>query len=154
MKKEKNSKIKNQTDEKSDNKREWESEKIEETNEKTPAPSSKENSAFKKGGELAVDVYGTEDHIVIQAPIGGVKRNELEIVTEKDMVIIKGKRDRPQEKEIKVFYTQECFYGNFRREVVLPEETDPSRLEADIKDGVLTVKAPKIEREKRRKVDI
>jgi HSP20 family protein len=106
---------------------------------------SKNHYWLKKEGELAVDVYETEKDLVIQAPIGGVKKEDLEIITEKDMVIIKGKRERPEE-EVKEFYTKECFYGNFRREVVLPEETDPSRLEADIKEGVLTVRAPKIER--------
>jgi len=157
---------------KSNDEKEWKTTKIEENNssqdekkvsieenteeEKKPTESSpsKERSWTKKSGELAVDVYETENNIIIQAPIAGVKKDDLEVITEKDIVIIKGERERPEKEEIKGFYTQECFYGHFRREVVLPEETDPSRIEADIKDGVLGIKIPKIEREKRRKVDI
>ncbi len=113
-----------------------------------------EKSWFKKEGELAVDVFSVEGHIIIQAPIGGVKREDLEVITEKDTVIIKGKRNRSEENEVKNFYTQECFFGEFRREIILPEETDPSRIKADIKDGILVVKIPTIEREKRRKIEI
>ncbi len=133
----------------------WETESIEEEKKDVPANDPvKEKGWSKKCGELAVDVYSTEKHIVIQAPISGVKRDDLEIITENDVVIIKGKRERPQKKEIKEFYTKECFYGDFRRELILPEETDPSHIEASIEEGVLTIEIPKIEREKRRKIDI
>ncbi len=146
---------------KKNSKTEWEAKSIEgdtgeenNTEEQKGEKPKKEHSWLKKEGELAVDVYETENDIVIQAPIGGVKKEDLEIITEKDMVIIKGKRERLEKKEIKDFYAEECFYGDFRRDVVLPEETDPSRIEADIKEGILIVRAPKIEREKRRKIDI
>ncbi len=111
-------------------------------------------SWMKKEGELVVDVYETENNIVIQTPIAGVKREDLEIVTEKDMITIKGKRERPEKDEIKGFYTNECFFGNFKREIILPEETDPSRIEASMEEGVLSISIPKIEREKRRKVNL
>jgi HSP20 family protein len=136
-------------------KKKWESQKIDEKEQTTTVPTpSKESSWKKKNGELAVDVYETEDFIVIQAPIAGVKKEELEIITEKDVIIIKGERKRPEGREIKGFYTQECFFGEFRREVILPEETDPSRIDAKMKEGILIIEAPKIEREKRRKIDI
>ncbi len=115
---------------------------------------SKEKSWINRDGELAVDVYETEKEIVIMAPVGGVKRDELEIITEKDMIIVRSSRERPENEEILGFYTQECFFGSFRREIILPEETDPSRIEADLKNGILVIRSPKIEREKRRKIDL
>ncbi len=133
----------------------WETEPVEEEKKDVSANTpAKEKSWSKKCGELAVDVYSTEKHIIVQAPISGVRKDDLEIITENDVVIIKGKRERPQKKEIKEFYTKECFYGDFRRELILPEETDPSHIEASIEEGVLTIEIPKIEREKRRKIDI
>ncbi len=136
----------------------WETEAIENEDKEEVStisdPSKEKSWTNKKVGELAIDVYETEKNIIIQAPIAGVKKNDLEIVTEKDMIIIKGKRERPGKKEIKGFYSQECFYGDFRREVILPEETDPSRIEATMEEGVLMIEIPKIEREKRRKIDI
>ncbi len=128
----------------------WETKEIE-GKERSNADAKK--SWLSKEGELAVDVYSTEEDIIIQAPIAGVKREDLEIITEKDMVVIKGKRGRSEEK-IDKFYTKECFYGDFCREIILPEETDPSRIEANIEQGILTIKAPKIDREKKRKIDI
>jgi HSP20 family protein len=114
-----------------------------------------EKSWFKREGELAVDIYETEKNIVIQAPIAGVKREDIEVVTEKDTVIIKGSRACPRtEEEVKSFYTQECFFGNFRREIIMPEDFDPSHIKADLKEGVLIVEVPKIEREKQRKIKI
>ncbi len=114
----------------------------------------KEKSWIKKDGELTVDIYETKNDIVIMAPVGGVRRDEIEIITEKDMIIIKGNRERKESDEIKNFYSKECFFGPFSREIILPEETDPSRIKANLENGVLIIKAPKIEREKRRKIDI
>lgn len=131
-------------------KRSWETEKIED--EETPSI-NKEKSWMKKEGELVVDVYETNDSVVIQAPVAGVKREDLEIVTEKDTVIIKGRRECPEREDVKEFYTQECFFGDFRREVIIPEETDSSRIEASIDNGVLTIRIPKIEKERSKKVD-
>ncbi len=130
----------------------WETEKVEDG--RKQGAQKKEKTWINKEGELAVDVYDTSKHIVIQAPIGGAKRDDIEVTTEKDMVIIKGSRQRLEKEEINRFYTNECFFGNFKREIILPEETDPSRIEADIKEGVLTIKIPKIEREKKRKIEV
>ena len=129
----------------------WETKKIEE---KDDAKSPKEKSWLSKSGQLAVDIYSTENDIVVQAPVAGVKKEDLDIVTEKDIVIIKGKRERPEGDKIKEYFVQECFYGDFQREIILPEETDPSRIDANIEESVLTIKIPKIEREKKRKIDI
>lgn len=130
----------------------WETEKVEDGQKQ--GAQKKEKTWINKEGELAVDVYDTSKHIVIQAPIGGAKRDDIEVTTEKDMVIIKGSRQRLEKEEINRFYTNECFFGNFKREIILPEETDPSRIEADMKEGVLTIKIPKIEREKKRKIEV
>lgn len=59
-----------------------------------------------------------------------------------------------EKRKRKSFYIKECFFGDFRKEVILPEETDPSRIKADIKEGILLIKVPKIEREKKRKIEI
>lgn len=132
-------------------KKSWETEKIED-NEET-SPEVKEKSWMKKEGELVVDVYETYNHVVIQAPVAGVKREDLEIVTEKDTVIIKGRRECPEREDIKEFYNQECFFGDFRREIIIPEETDPSNIEASIDNGILTILIPKTEKKERRKID-
>lgn len=103
-------------------------------------------------GQLAVDVYQTDDELVIQSTIAGVKPEDLDISIEGDVIAIRGAREKPaQDSEINYFY-QECYWGPFSREIILPCEVDPSRVEATMKEGVLTVRIPKIEREKKRKI--
>ncbi len=113
-----------------------------------------EKSWLSKEGQLTVDVYKTDKHIVILSPIAGISKDDLEIVTEKDTVTIKGERKRPEKEKIDCFFTEECFWGPFSREVILPEETDPSRIEAEMKKGILTIKVPRIEKERKRKVEL
>jgi len=109
---------------------------------------------LEQGGQLAVDVYQTDSSIVIQAPIAGVKKEELDISIENDVITIKGNREAPPETEEKNYFYQECYWGPFSREIILPSEGDPSRATAEMKEGVLTLKIPRIQREKVRKIKI
>jgi HSP20 family protein len=105
-------------------------------------------------GELAVDIYQTDKDVVIRSAIAGVGPNDLDISIENDMVIIKGERREAAEEEKKDYFLRECYWGYFSREIVLPEEVDNSRAQASLKNGVLTIRMPKIERSKRRKIII
>lgn len=127
-------------------------EEINEEEEKTEGISL-ENLATQEG-QLAIDVYQTNGELVIQSAIAGVKPEELDISIEDDMVFIKGVRKKPEEKnEVNYFY-QECYWGPFSRQIILPEEVDPSRTEATMKEGILTIRIPKIERKKKRKIEV
>jgi len=150
--------------EKKPKKVEMEAEPIEEKTEKVEEPEIKEKPSQIKVkeekekwfgssvGQLAVDVYQTDDELVIQSTIAGVKPEDLDISIEGDVITIRGAREKPvQDSEINYFY-QECYWGQFSREIILPCEVDPSRVEATMKEGVLTVRIPKIEREKKRKI--
>ncbi|MCH8741414.1 Hsp20/alpha crystallin family protein [Patescibacteria group bacterium] len=128
---------------------------------KAPAPakaltdkSAGKEEWFTPEGKLAIDVYQTDLDIVIQTPIAGVKKGDLDISIENDMVIIKGNREKPSGIEEKNYFYQECYWGPFSRQIILPVEGDPSRIKATMKDGILTLKIPKIERERKRKVEI
>lgn len=104
-------------------------------------------------GELAIDLYQTEDQLIVQSAIAGVKPKNLNICLEKDILTIRGKRERPSGNNGDYFY-QECFWGAFSREIILPSEVNPNLIKADMKDGVLVIKLPKLTREKIRKVDV
>ena len=115
---------------------------------------NKSKSWFEPEGQLAIDVYQTDGEIVIQAAIAGIKPSDLDISIENDLVTIRGKREKTFEKIERNYFYQECYWGRFSREVILPAEVDASRTEASMKDGILTIRIPKIEREKKRKVFI
>ncbi len=106
---------------------------------------------FESEGQLAIDVYQTENDFIIQSAIAGVKAENLDLVLEGDRVTIKGSREKPNAEEGD-YFTQECYWGLFSREVILPVEVDPNRAAAEIKEGILTIRIPMIQREKRRKI--
>lgn len=134
----------------------------EKNNDKKPIVNKKDEekkdnwSQFSQDGEgqLAIDVYQTEDFLVIQSAIAGVRPDSLDIAIEGDMVTIKGTREKPEEQGERNYFYQECFWGPFSRQIVLSVEVDPGRTEATLKNGILTVKIPKIERERRRKIEV
>jgi len=95
-------------------------------------------------GQLAIDVYQTKDFFVVQAPVAGIKPEDLNISVENDFLIIKGKREKTEEIQEKDYFYQECYWGTFSRKVSLPEDLDSSKIKASLKKGILTVKLPKI----------
>jgi len=102
-------------------------------------------------GQLAIDVYQNEGDLVVQSAIAGVRPENLDIVLEKDILSIKGLREKPFNEEGD-YFSQECYWGPFSREIILPAEVNPNQAKAQMKEGVLTIRIPKILREKKRKV--
>ena len=105
-------------------------------------------------GELAVDVYQTDDEIVIQSAIAGVKPEDLDITVERDTVTIRGERGNGATEHTKNYFHQECYWGMFSRQIILPEEVSPGMAEASMKNGILTLRLQKTERQKVKKVQV
>ncbi len=116
------------------------------------APEQKEDWLATEG-QLSIDVYQTKDELVIQSAIAGIKSEELDIVLESDVITIRGTRKKPIEEQGD-YFTKECYWGTFSREIILPVEVDPNRAKASMKEGVLTIRIPKIFREKKRKISV
>lgn len=120
----------------------------------TSSGQAKEDDWFEPEGELAVDVYETDDEIVIQATIAGVNPDDLDVEIENDVVTITGERTNTEEEKGKNYFFQECFWGAFSRQIILPSEVDGGRAEASMKNGVFTLKIPKVERKRLRKIKV
>ena len=112
-----------------------------------------ENSADEEG-QLTVDVYKTKDFIVIKSIIGGVRPEDLDVSITSDMVTIKGKRNNPDNVVSDEYYYQECFWGNFSRSIILPNDIKTDGVEATIKNGILTIRLPKIEKNSSMKIEV
>ncbi len=132
--------------------------KIKETNEgekdSSPLTAPKEKGWLKSEGQLAVDVYETSSDFVVISAIAGMSAEDLDISIEKDMLIIKGHRRNPQESKEKNYFYQECYWGPFSRKIILPEHVDVSQADATMDKGILTVKIPKVQTEKRNKITV
>lgn len=99
-------------------------------------------------GQLSVDVYGTEDEVVIKSTIAGVKSEDIDISIHNDMLTIRGERTQETEQKIDESYYQECYWGGFSRSIILPVEVDSDRVSANLKNGVLTIRLPKTRKTK------
>ncbi len=97
-------------------------------------------------GQLAIDVYQTADDVVIKAPIAGVKPEHLDIAVTDETVTIKGERKDEMTEAHRDYFSQECYWGAFSRVYQLPVAVNAERAQAVLKDGILTVTLPKIER--------
>lgn len=95
-------------------------------------------------GQLTVDVFQDDDNIYVQSAVAGINPDDLEINITKEAVTIRGKRERSQKVTEKNFFYQECFWGSFSRSIVLPQEIDSEKSAASLKNGILTIKMPKL----------
>ena len=105
-------------------------------------------------GQLAIDVYQTENDIVLKAPIAGVAREDLEISITDEVINIKGERKASDETTKENFFSQECYWGAFSRSYVLPIAVDSEKASATLKNGILTIKIPKLEKTKTKTIEI
>lgn len=105
-------------------------------------------------GQLAVDVYQTADSVVLQAPIAGVKPEDLEISITDEVINIKGERRQVEETSQDNYFTQECYWGAFSRSFILPAVVASEKAEATLKNGILTITIPKMEKTKTKVVEI
>jgi len=105
-------------------------------------------------GELAIDLYETQESLILQAVIGGMKANDLDISITNDMITIRGERKREESGEIDKFFYEECFWGAFSRSIILPQEINADKAKATIKNGLLTIILPKLEKTKKKILEI
>lgn len=101
-------------------------------------------------GQLAVDAYQNNDEVVVKAPIAGVKPEDLEISITDEVVNIKGERREHEEVVKEDYFCQECYWGGFSRSYVLPVAVDSEQAAASLKNGILTIRIPKMEKTKTR----
>ncbi len=105
-------------------------------------------------GQLAIDVYQTPDAIIVESPIAGVQPDDIDVAITSESVTIRGKRARERHVREEDYVYQECYWGKFSRSVSLPHEVDADKAEASIKNGVLTVMIPKLNRSRSKKLKV
>ena len=108
----------------------------------------------EEAGELAVDVYQTPSHIIIKAMIAGVRPEDLDVSITRDLVTIRGKRERHTEGSAGDFFFQELYWGSFARSIMLPQEVEIEDAEATEKHGLLIIKLPKLDKGRQAKLKV
>ncbi len=105
-------------------------------------------------GQLTIDVYQTDTEIVIKSTIAGVKPEDLDVSINNDMITIKGERKIEEEINENNYYYRECYWGGFARSVVLPVDVLPEKIDATLKNGILTIRLPKADITKTKKIQV
>ncbi len=112
------------------------------------------NNSDDEEGQLAVDVHQDESEIIVRSFIAGVKPENLDIVITREMVTVKGRRERPEEVSTKDYFIQELYWGAFSRTIMLPQEIDADGAEAVERHGLLTIRLPKLDKHKTKSVRV
>ncbi|NQV00791.1 MAG: Hsp20/alpha crystallin family protein [Parcubacteria group bacterium] len=117
-------------------------------------PETKESEDWlaESEGQLTIDVYQTPNEIVIKSTIAGVKPEDIDITMANDMITIKGNREKDEEVKEEDYYYQECYWGPFSRSVILPVDVEVDKADASMKNGILTIRLPKVEKIKTKKI--
>lgn len=105
-------------------------------------------------GQLAVDVYQTEDELVVKAPIAGVAKDDLDISVTDETITIKGIRREKTQEVHREYFAEECYWGAFSRSYQLPVQVSAEHAKAVLKDGILTVVLPKLEKLRKKTVKV
>ncbi|MEI6316851.1 MAG: Hsp20/alpha crystallin family protein [bacterium] len=100
-------------------------------------------------GELALDVYQTPSEVIVQTFVAGVKPEDLEINITRDMLTLRGKRVESKTVKEDDYFSKELYWGSFSRTVSLPQEVEPEEAEAIERHGLLTIRLPKIDKNKK-----
>lgn len=126
----------------------------EELEQKESKEVSSEDWLSEYEGQLTIDMYQTKDNVIIKSTIAGVKPEDIDITIANDMVTVRGERKRDFEASSEDYFYQECYWGSFSRSVVLPVDVDIENVEADLKDGILTIVLPKAAKAKAKKIKV
>lgn len=98
--------------------------------------------------QLDVDIYETSSKIVICAPVPGIDLDELDVFVEgeNDVITIKGVKNMPEaisgESQKKEYLRNECEWGEFYRQIMLPQEININKIDASLEQGILVLKLP------------
>ena len=105
-------------------------------------------------GQLAVDVYETDEQLIIKARTAGVNKEDLDVSISDGILTISGTLSSGDDAQVNHWHIQECYWGEFSRTLALPVAVKEDEVGAVLKDGVLTITFAKVKQEQAKKITI
>jgi len=102
----------------------------------------------------ACDIYETDKDIVVKAELPGLKKEEVFVSIENNVLMLRGERKFTDEVKRENFHRVERTYGEFLRSFTLPTFVDTTKILAEFKDGILMVTLPKREEAKPKQIEV
>jgi HSP20 family protein len=114
-----------------------------------------EDTGFRGTWTPPVDIFETDGHdLVVRAELPGMTREDIEVTVENSTLVLKGTKKFDAEVKEENYRRVERAYGTFHRSFTLPSTVDTSKVSADFRNGVLTVKLPFREEAKPRTINV
>jgi HSP20 family protein len=107
--------------------------------------STDESAWFSGAWSPPVDIYETDDALVLKAELPGFSKDDINIEMKEHTLVIKGERKREDELKEGSYHRTERVYGAFQRSFLLPTTVDQEKVRASYKDGVLELRLPKVQ---------
>jgi HSP20 family protein len=113
-------------------------------------------SAFEAGLTPRVDMYEEDKEVVVKAELPGIKKKDLDIKLEDDVLTIKAEKtdEKEEGEEGTTHYYRERRFGKYVRRMTLPARVDGEKITASLKKGILEIKLPKAEAPEVKQIDI
>lgn len=105
-------------------------------------------------GQLSVDVIQTPDDIIIKTIVAGVNPDDLDVSISRDSVTIRGSREEDMTVSDNEYIHREVSWGSFSRTISLPAEVEVEEADATERFGILTIRLPKIDKERQTKITV
>jgi HSP20 family protein len=102
----------------------------------------------------AVDLYQTDDEVVVKASLPGLKSDDVQISVTGDMLSLKGEFRQENEKKERAYHMREQRYGAFERTLALPTAVVSDKAKAEFENGILTITLPKAEEVKPKMITV
>jgi HSP20 family protein len=102
----------------------------------------------------AIDMFQTDDEIVVKAALPGIKADEVQINVTGEVLTLKGEVKQNQEMEEKAWHIREQRFGSFERSIALPTDVVADKAQADFENGILTITLPKAEEVKPKSITV
>ena len=111
-------------------------------------------SQLLSGWTPALDIHEDKDNFIVRAELPGMKREDIDVSLHDGALSISGERKMEKEYEEAEVYRTERFFGKFQRVVSLPAAVAADKVNAQYKDGILTITLPKTEEAKPKQIDV
>lgn len=102
----------------------------------------------------AIDMYQTEDEVVVKAALPGMKADQVQISVTGDVLTLRGESQHESEESGKTYHIREQRYGAFERSLMLPTQVESGKAQAEFENGVLTITLPKAELVKPKTINV
>jgi HSP20 family protein len=113
-----------------------------------------DGDVFQGSWAPAIDMYETEESVVIKAELPGVSKKDIDIEVKENVLTLKGERTKDEEIKEENYHRVERYHGTFQRRFTLPAHVDSEKVKAKFTDGLLEITLPKVEAAKPKKIEV